>query len=60
VSEKRTVSDEIIDNGPYVVGDLNPLRLLTAAQLNELREELMIVRELRKVMPGVFASVEMK
>lgn len=48
------LGDLIVDSGPYIAGQVMPFRLadnghpiITAAELNELRDELIELRELR-------------
>lgn len=41
------LSDLIVEQGPYVAGQTNPARDATAAQMNELRDELIAARPLR-------------
>lgn len=52
--EKRTaarkLSDVIVDDGPFIAAGVMPpeFRLLTAAAMNELRDELLDLRTLRE------------
>lgn len=43
------LSDLIIKGGTYVAGQAAPVQLLTAAGLNELRDELIELRRLRAI-----------
>lgn len=49
----QRLGDLIIEHGPYYAAQLNPITAPTAAELNELREELIAARKAREVLEAV-------
>lgn len=41
----KTLAEQVIAHGPYLPGQVNPFSVVTSVQLNELREELIKLRQ---------------